>query len=61
MKDEEIIEILSDQNFWYKDIEVGIKRRHTEKIMEKLKAGEIVVVSEEDAVNLLLFCKLQKD
>ena len=24
MKDEEIIEILSDQNFWYKDIETGI-------------------------------------
>jgi hypothetical protein len=45
MKDEEIVEILSDQNFWYKDIEIGIERIHTEKIIEKLKAGEIVVVS----------------
>jgi uncharacterized protein len=45
MKDEEIIEILSNQNFWYKDIEVGIERQHTQKIMEKFKTGEIIVVS----------------
>jgi len=46
MNREKILEILSDQNFWFKDQNVGIPRYYyLQKFIEKAKTDEISVVS----------------
>jgi len=46
MKKQKILEILSDQNFWFKDQNIGIPRDYyLQKFLEKVKMDEILVVS----------------
>ncbi len=46
MKKDEIFEILSDMNFWFKDMNTGIRREHyISLIKKKVKAKEILVLS----------------
>jgi hypothetical protein len=46
MKANKILEILSDQNFWFRDQNVGISRNYyLQKSLEKVKTDEIIVVS----------------
>ena len=46
MRKEEIFEILSDTNFWFKEIETGIKREdYLSLINQKIRTEEILVLS----------------
>ncbi len=44
MRDDEIIAVLSDQNFWFKGHKTGIPREFVPKIKNKLKTGEIIAI-----------------
>ena len=46
MKREKILEILSDQNFWFKDQDIGVLRHsYLQKFLQKIETGEVLVVS----------------
>lgn len=41
MRDERIVEVLSEQNFWFRDIDVGIARELTLPAKMKLKEEKL--------------------
>ncbi len=46
MNTEKILEILSDQNFWFRDVETGVPRQtYLQKFLDKIKTNETIVVS----------------
>lgn len=62
MKRSEILEILTDWNFWSRDLEAGIRRENLLNRIERLsKIGEVVVISgvrrSGKSTLLLQFCK----